>query len=137
MRTKSTNTRLTAEQFQRMLDDELSEHDIQCRCVDWFRLVYKEPDYIIAAIPNGGKRNIAVARKMKREGVLKGFADLIVLKQSKGKGALFIEMKTRKGVQQQSQKEFEKYCNKNGYAYVVCRSEFDFKQTIKSYLGDK
>lgn len=53
------------------------ESHIQIQMVNWFRLQY--PSYIIAAIPNGGRRNAVEAKIMKGEGVLAGFSDLIVV----------------------------------------------------------
>ena len=53
---------------------EEHEHNLQIACVRWFRLQY--PKHLIYAIPNGGRRNVAVAAKLKAEGVLPGVPDL-------------------------------------------------------------
>ncbi len=106
------------------------ESEIQQACVEWFRLSY--PHYIIAAIPNGGSRNVIEAANMKREGVLAGFADLIIICDHK---ILFVEMKTPKGRQQETQKEFQRKVEALGFHYVVCRSFEEFKTTVTNWLG--
>ena len=53
------------------------EDNLQKACVTWFRLQY--PDIVIFAIPNGGKRNVIEASKLKATGVLPGVADLFVM----------------------------------------------------------
>ena len=44
-------------------------------------------------------------------------------------------MKTRKGRQRESQKEWQTIvCSDNEYKYVVCRSFDDFKREVSDYL---
>ena len=71
---------------------------------------------------------------MKAEGALAGVADLFVLHASKGKHGLFIEMKTTKGKQSESQIAFEQKCIREGYEYKVCHSFEEFKQTVDNYF---
>lgn len=108
------------------------ESEIQQSAVSWFRYAY--PSYIIAAIPNGGSRNVLEASNMKREGVLAGFSDLIVIADHK---VLFVEIKTPSGRQQQSQREFQHRVEVLGHRYVVCRSLDDFMQKVKDWLGTR
>ena len=108
------------------------ESKIQIACVSWFRLQY--PKVKLFAIPNGGNRNAITGAIMKKEGVLAGVADLLVLKASKGYHGLFIEMKAPKGRQQDSQKEFETYCIEHHYKYIVCYSLEQFINEVKKYL---
>ena len=108
------------------------ESEIQQSAVSWFRYAY--PSYIIAAITNGGSRNVLEASNMKREGVLAGFSDLIVIADHK---VLFVEIKTPSGRQQQSQREFQHRVEVLGHRYVVCRSLDDFMQKVKDWLGTR
>lgn len=110
------------------------EHRIQVACVEWFRASHPQYRNLLFAIPNGGRRDAVTGRKMKEEGVLAGVADLFLALSSNGKHGLFIEMKTEKGTQQQSQKDFQKEVIKQGYEYVICRSLDDFCRAIKEYL---
>ena len=108
------------------------ESRIQIQMVNWFRLQY--PSYIIAAIPNGGRRNAVEAKIMKGEGVLAGFSDLIVVAFN---SILFVEVKTEKGKQSASQKKFQSDVERLGFQYSVCRSLQDFQLTIERWLKAK
>lgn len=114
-------------------DDE--EHRLQVACVQWFRYQYPKHAHNLFAVPNGGKRDKVTAAKLKAEGALAGVADLILLIQSKGYGALLIEMKTSSGRQADSQKAWQKAIEKDGYKYVICRSISDFMKEVNSYMG--
>lgn len=100
---------------------------IQTQCVTWFRL--QHPNDLIFAVPNGGSRNLLEARKLKREGVMAGVSDLIVIQNNR---IVFIEMKHEKGRQSKSQKEFENKVSNLGYEYHLCRSFGDFKTIVES-----
>ena len=105
------------------------ESDIQVACVSWFRMTY--PQYLCFSVPNGGARNAIVAANLKREGVLAGVADIIILIQD---NILFVEMKTAKGQQSKLQKDFEKKVNTLGFGYVICRSLQDFVLTVENWI---
>ena len=111
------------------------EHRIQCACVRWFSLQYPKLHGRLFAVPNGGRRDATTAAKLKAEGVVAGVADLILLKRTCNYGALLIEMKTQKGRQQESQKQWQNIvCAEGEYKYVVCRSFDDFKREVDEYL---
>ena len=88
------------------------------------------------SVPNGGRRDAVTGAKLKAEGVLPGVSDLILLKSNRFYGALLIETKTKKGVQRESQKEWEAKITADGYKYVVCRSLDDFIKVVTDYLND-
>ena len=111
------------------------EHHLQCNCVKWFRLQYPRMKHNLFAVPNGGGRGKADAGKLKAEGVLSGVSDLILLKRNTEYGGLMIEMKTKKGVQAGSQKDWQEKISKDGYKYVVCRSLEDFMREVNEYLS--
>ena len=114
------------------------EHRIQCECVRWFSLQYPRLYGRLFAVPNGGRRDATTAAKLKAEGVVAGVADLILLKSNRDYGALLIEMKTRKGRQRDSQKQWEDtVCADSEYKYVVCRSFDDFKREVDDYLKNE
>lgn len=111
------------------------EHRIQCACVRWFSLQYPRLKGRLFAVPNGGRRDVTTAAKLKSEGVVAGVADLILLKSNHDYGALLIEMKTMKGRQSDSQKAWQlNLCSEDEYKYVVCRSLDDFKREVNDYL---
>lgn len=114
------------------------EHRIQCACVRWFSLQYPRLHGRLFAVPNGGRRDATTAAKLKAEGVVAGVADLILLKSNRDYGALLIEMKTRKGRQRDSQKQWQNIvCADDEYKYVVCRSFDDFKREVDDYLKNE
>lgn len=108
------------------------ESNIQQQMVEWFKLQY--PRFVIAAIPNGGYRNAIEAAIMKREGVLAGFSDLIIIAD---KNVLFVEAKTKTGRQSALQKEFQKKVSLLGFQYSICRSLSDFVLTVEKWLKDQ
>lgn len=73
---------------------------------------------------------------MKREGTIRGVADLFLMHAKKDFHGLFIEMKTPSGKQSPEQKAFEERCKIEGYKYVICRTFEDFENTIKIYLNN-
>ena len=105
------------------------ESGIQRQIIAWFRLRY--PEYIIAAVPNGGYRNAREAKIMKAEGVLAGFSDLVVIAREK---VLFVEVKTQKGRQSECQKLFQKKVENLGFSYCVCRSFDGFILSFEGWL---
>lgn len=111
------------------------ESKLQENCVKWFRLQYPEYSYLLIAIPNGGKRNIETARTLKREGVVAGVADMLLLVPNQYRNILAIEMKAGKNTltpaQEQWKLEFERFA---AHKYVICRSFDDFMNVINSYL---
>lgn len=120
------------------------EHKLQCACVQWFNLQYRDLRGLLFAVPNGGARSKATAGKLKAEGVVPGVSDLILLVPQwfttwRGQeGCLFaglcIEMKTAKGRQSPEQKEWQAKVKSKGYEYAVCRSLDEFMAVVNGYL---
>lgn len=111
-----------------------AESRLQQACVRWVR--YQYPDLVVYAIPNGGKRNAVTGAILKAEGVLAGVADLFVARACGGWHGLYVEMKTERGRQSESQKAFERAVVGEGYRYAVCRSFEDFERVVRGYLAD-
>ena len=112
------------------------EHKLQVQCVRYFRL--KHPKELIFAIPNGGKRNLITAMKMKAEGVLAGIPDLMVAASRNGYHGLFIEMKNGKvGRVTEHQTEAMKRLEAEGYKCEVVRDFASFCQVTEDYLQTK
>lgn len=108
------------------------ESDIQQACVRWFRLAH--PECLCFAVPNGGRRDAVTGAKLKGEGVMAGVSDLVIVAEGK---VLFIEMKTRKGRQQESQKEFQRRVETLGHKYIVCRSLDDFMEMVGDWVKNR
>ena len=114
-----------------------NEHQIQSCCVTWFRYQWPQFARLLFAVPNGGARSKAQAGKLKAEGVVAGVSDLLLLVARKGYHGLCIEMKDAKGRQRDTQKDWQKAVEEQGYKYVLCRSYDDFVKEVNDYLGGK
>lgn len=110
------------------------EHQLQCACVQWFRLTHKNLRLNLFAVPNGGRRDAVTGAKLKAEGALAGVSDLILLYPTAEYSALLIEMKTPKGRQSSAQLVWQQTLEAYGYKYVICRSLDDFMREINNYL---
>lgn len=120
---------------------QISEHDLQAHCVAWFREKYPDFALLLFAIPNGadlqGENRMESARrwnKIKKEGAVKGAADLFLAVPSQELAGLFIEMKTPKGRQSAEQQEFEQRVIWAGYGYALPRTFEEFKFMIALYF---
>jgi hypothetical protein len=113
------------------------EHQEQVALFRWISLMRpKHPELSMAfAIPNGGHRHIAVARKLKSEGVMRGVPDIFLAHPAQGRHGLFIEMKSEKGKVSPEQAEWLSYLNGDGYAAFTCYSWIEAAQCMADYLG--
>lgn len=92
------------------------------------------PNEVIFAVPNGGLRSVLVAKKLQKEGVLPGVADLFLLKACGGFHGLFIENKVGNGVLSEKQKKFSEAAKREGYKYEIVRSVEEFIEIVRQYL---
>jgi hypothetical protein len=96
-----------------------SEHSIQVQILSY--LYYRAtPGVFAVAIPNAGKRSGRMGARMKEEGLTPGAPDLCIL-LPEGKCA-WMETKTAKGRQSDTQKGFQARCERIGHLYVIVRS---------------
>ena len=116
---------------------ELTEHQIQASIVDWcHHMSFKYPclDWI-HAIPNGGKRHIVTATKLKREGVKAGIPDLFLPEpMAPNWHGLYIEVKKKGGKVSKPQKSCMDYLQSIGYMTCVVYSLDDAIREIEKYL---
>ena len=110
------------------------EANIQEACVRWFRYQYQQYAAMLFAVPNGGSRNAKEAENLKRQGVLAGVSDLILLVGNGEFNALCVEMKQPTGKHTQRQKEWQKQAEKYQNKYVVCHSIEEFMDEVQTYL---
>ena len=116
---------------------DMSEHAEQVALIQWCDLhsnVYPNIDRIFA-IPNGGKRNISVARKMKAEGQKAGVPDLFLPVARGGYHGLFIEMKYRNNKPSELQRGWIDFLASMGYCTAVCWGADDAIETLQDYYG--
>ncbi len=98
---------------------ECSEFEIQVSLVDALRK-FARPDVLWLHIGNGERRDVITGSRLKRMGVRPGAADLLFLRA--GAPPLFLELKTSRGTQSESQRAFEAQAITAGAEYMIARS---------------
>lgn len=114
-----------------------SEHDEQKALFEWSSLcMRKYPELVLMfAVPNGGARNIVVARKLKAEGVKAGVPD-VFLPVARGRHhGMAIEMKRVGGRASGEQKAWLKALEEQGYYTAICEGWEAAKNEIERYLN--
>ena len=111
------------------------EADIQSEFFDQVKIFFPRiPEKLLFAIPNGGSRNKLEAINLKRQGVKRGVADVLLLIPRCGFASLCLEFKTKTGKQSDDQKEFQEQAENCGSKYVIVRSVKDAIDEMKNYL---
>ena len=96
-----------------------SEHVLQQQiCTYMAASIRKELHWF--AIPNGGKRDLRTAVKLKREGVKRGATDIVVLLED-GRVA-WLELKIKGGSLSVEQQAFRSICIRLGHHWALIRS---------------
>jgi hypothetical protein len=99
-------------------------------------------DYLYA-IPNGGRRNLREAVRLKAQGVKSGVSDLHLALPLNGLLGLWIEMKKpivkgeKKPTVSLSQRQWLQRMNKAGFKAVVCFGLEEAKEVIVDYISIK
>jgi len=105
-----------------------SEHSEQVGFINWFRSQY--PEILIFAIPNGEKRAISVAKRLKMEGVVRGVPDLFIPAWN-----LWIEMKRVSGGRLSTdQKQMISYLENIGHTVIIGKGATDASQNIRKFM---
>lgn len=123
---------------------DATESQIQQSCLRWFALQYPTlaNEGMLFHIANEGIRLGRMGGRARKEGLVKGVADLCLAIPAHGYGALYIEMKRPKTsfhaatYQSAEQKEWQRNVEKHGNKYVVCRSVCEFVEIVKNYLNN-
>jgi hypothetical protein len=89
-------------------------------------------------IPNGGKRNITTAKRLKAEGVKAGVPDIHLPVPRGEYHGLYIELKKQKGnITTDNQDWWLEELNRQGYCTAVCKGWEAATKVILSYLEMK
>jgi len=114
-----------------------TEHEEQKALIHWAKVAVRQyPELrLLYAIPNGGKRHVGVARKLKAEGVQSGVPDLCLPVPRGTYCGLYIEMKRKKGgTVTAEQKEWIELLTDQRYRAVVCHGWLSACDEIQAYL---
>lgn len=113
-----------------------TEHGEQAALFDWAKAqegIYPELR-LMHAIPNGGHRHVAVAVKMKKEGVKRGVPDVFLPCARGAWHGLYLEMKVKPNTPSEDQQEWLEALNAQGYAAVVAWSFEEARGVVEGYL---
>ncbi len=118
----------------------MSEHTHQVALMQWAAMSesrYPELRWL-HAIPNGGQRNVVVAKKLKAEGVKAGVSDLSLPVARHGFHGFYAELKKPKGGKPtKQQSEFIAFLHSQGYHAAVYYGWESIKDAIEWYLSGK
>lgn len=101
----------------------------------------------IMHVPNGGQRNAIVAAKLKAQGTVAGYPDIMVFERSKLYGydvtdafgqfyaGLALELKAWPNKPSEAQEAIHDLLRKAGWSVVVCYGLGEVEEAVKAYLG--
>jgi len=112
-----------------------NESQLQQLCVKWFDYQYPKLKLNLFKIHNEGTKNIITASINKREGLRAGVSDMFLSISKNNYHGLFIEFKSDKCKQTESQIEFQKTVEVQGYKYIIIRSLDSFIEEINEYIN--
>lgn len=113
------------------------EHQHAKKVAQWARVnARKWPELeLLYAIPNGGKRDLRVATKLKAEGVKRGVPDYCLPVARGSFHGLYIELKSPTGRATVEQNWWLKKLVKEGYAAGICKGADEAIRILTTYLG--
>lgn len=116
----------------------VTEHGEQQALFEWAAMMANTGRYpgieLLFAIPNGGHRHKAVARKMQEEGVKAGVPDIFLPVPRNGIPGMFIELKVGENRPTVIQKAWQRWLQAQGYYVVTCWGFEQARDEIIAYL---
>jgi len=115
----------------------MSEHTEQVALFNWCKKMEQRHLQLalIFAIPNGGKRPIGTAKKLKASGTKAGIPDIFLpVANRHGKHGLWIELKVGKNKPSKNQLWWIHSLRAEGYEVDVCWGFEEARDTIIKYL---
>lgn len=114
-------------------DQEHQEQKALFEFAEWQQGKYPELK-LMYAVPNGGHRHVAVAKKLKAEGVKSGVPDIELPVTRGGYTGLHVEMKVKPNKPSQAQRDFMAALGEQGRLCCVCYGAKEAWEAIKAYL---
>ena len=117
----------------------MKEWQEQAMLIEWATLMEQRYPALhwLYHVPNGERRDVVTATKLKRMGVKAGVPDLFLPVPVGRYHGLFLEMKAKKGRPSLVQKEWMEYLDRAGYKTEFGYGFADAAQKILDYLGVK
>ena len=113
----------------------MSEDRLQSEVIKYIRYQYPKIRYCASA--GGVYTGISQARKMVRNGYVKGFPDLFIYEARNGYHGLAIELKTIKGIATKEQKEWIAALQKRNYRAEICKGLPTILDLIDDYFDNQ
>lgn len=113
----------------------MSEDRLQSEVIKYIRYQYPKIRYCASA--GGVYTGISQARKMVRNGYVKGFPDLFIYEARNGYHGLAIELKTIKGIATKEQKEWIAALQKRNYRAEICKGLPAILDLIDDYFDNQ
>lgn len=110
------------------------EEDMQATLMEWFAWQYPAYDPLFWHTPNGGKRHIGVAVKLKRQGVKPGVPDNFLAVPRGAYHGFFLELKSDKGKLSEKQSVKIDLLKAQGYAVAIEWTIEGAQKSINNYL---
>jgi len=110
------------------------ESNNQKKFVNWLRITHPELDGLWCAVPNGGKRDVREAVRLKQEGVRKGWPDFQLMYPNSFFSGLFLEFKAGTNKPSKDQKEVIEKLESVGYCVFVVYSYDEAREKLEKYL---
>jgi hypothetical protein len=111
-----------------------TESTEQMMFFQWLRAAM--PKLIAFHVPNGGKRSLRTAVRLKKEGVAAGIPDVVIAKPCGIYCGMYIELKrTKGGALSESQKDMIRELRAEGYYVAVCRGFDEAREELIGYLN--
>ena len=109
----------------------MSEYDIHTQTVEYLHALGPQLKGYFFHVPNAGKHHVRYRQKLKRLGVKAGVPDLLFVVP--GGRMACIELKSEKGKQSKSQKNFQKICESFEVPYVLARSPEEVAEALRRW----
>ncbi len=113
----------------------MAEHDEQKAFFEWVEYSKIPGIDLMHAVPNGGQRHPAVAKKLKAEGVKPGVPDVSWPVARGGFIGLAIEFKHGDGAPTKEQRERITRLQEEGWCVAVCWNWRAATRLVKGYAG--
>jgi len=115
----------------------MSERDEQVALFEWatFNTARLPELALLFHVPNGGKRDVVTASRLKAEGVKPGVPDVWLPVPRLGYHGLVIEMKCRGGRISDGQSNWITALRREGYYVEVCYDWLSAVNEIETYLS--
>lgn len=108
------------------------EENLQRQCVQWYRT--RHPKRLIFHVPNGGRRKLLEAIRLKKAGVTRGVPDLIIPEPNKDFHGLCVELKVGKNKLTPEQEQMLVNLSSRGYKTEVIYSLEAFQNAVDLYF---